>query len=76
MRRHLLSLLAALLLSWPALAFAEEAVGGSYRGIATIYYRRMWGVLWYGLYDAVGKKAFYVGAPILAVAIYLILPPA
>jgi hypothetical protein len=75
MRRHILSLLAALLLSWPALAFAEEAVGGGYRGIATIYYTLMWGILCYGLYDAFGKKAFYVGAPILAVVIYLILPP-
>ena len=76
MRRYLLSLLAALLLSWPALVFAEEAVGGSYRGIATLYYTLVWGILCYGLYDAFGKKAFYVGAPILAVAIYLILPPA
>jgi hypothetical protein len=75
MGRYLLSLLAALLLSWPALTFAEEAVGGSYRGIATIYYTLMWGILCYGLYDAFGKKAFYVGAPILAAAIYLILPP-
>jgi len=76
MRRQILSLVAALWLWWPALAVAEEAVGGGYRGIATIYYTLMWGILCYGLYDAFGKKAFYVGAPILAVAIYLILPPA
>ena len=55
-------------------ALAEEAVGGGYRGIATLYYTVIWSILCYGLYDAFGKKAFYVGAPILALSIYLILP--
>lgn len=59
---------------WPSLAFAEGA-GGSYRGIASLYYTLMWGILCYGLYDTFGKTAFYVGAPILAVGIYMMLPP-
>jgi hypothetical protein len=59
---------------WPALAFAEGA-GGSYRGIASLYYTLMWGILCYGLYDTFGKMALYVGGPILAVVLYLILPP-
>lgn len=48
---------------------------GTYRGIATMYYTLMWLVLCYGLYDTFGKTALYVGAPILAVATYLLLPP-
>ena len=76
MRRLLFTLLTALTCWWPSLALAEEAVGGSYRGIATLYYTLVWGILCYGLYDAFGKKAMYVGAPILALAIYLVLPPA
>jgi hypothetical protein len=62
------------LLFWPSLASAEEAVGGSYRGIASIYYVLMWGILCYGLFDAFGKKAFYIGAPLLAVGLYFLLP--
>jgi len=59
----------------PGLAFAEEEVmRSSYRGIASLYYTIMWGILCYGLYDAFGKKALYVGAPILALGIYLLLP--
>jgi hypothetical protein len=27
------------------------------------------------LYDVFGKKAMYVGGPILAIGIYLLLPP-
>jgi len=60
----------------PHLAMAEEAMEASYRGIATIYYVLIWGILAYGLLDAFGKKALYVGAPILAVIIYFLLPPA
>jgi len=59
---------------WPMFAYAEGA-GGSYRGIASLYYTLMWGILCYGLYDTFGKTAFYVGAPILAVITYLMLPP-
>lgn len=58
---------------WPTLASAEE-VHGSYRGIGSIYYTFIWVVLCYGLYDAFGKKAMYIGAPILAIAAYFALP--
>ena len=68
-------LLIGLAVWWPTLAFAEGA-GGSYRGIGTMYYTLMWVVLCYGLYDTFGKTAMYIGAPILAVAAYLLLPPA
>jgi hypothetical protein len=59
---------------WPTVAFAEGA-GGSYRGIGSIYYTFMWAVLTYGIYDTFGKTAMYIGAPILAIAAYLLLPP-
>jgi len=74
--RLLQSFLIGLVTSWPALAIAEEAASGSYRGIGTIYYTFIWVVLCYGLYDAFGKKAMYIGAPILAVAAYFALPHA
>jgi hypothetical protein len=41
-----------------------------------MYYTLIWVVLCYGLYDTFGKKAMIIGAPILAVAAYLLLPPA
>ncbi|HLZ35979.1 MAG TPA: hypothetical protein VKP13_18400 [Nitrospira sp.] len=69
-----LGLLIGLAVWWPSFAFAEGA-GGTYRGIASLYYTLMWGILVYGLYDTFGKTAVYVGAPILAVGIYLMLPP-
>jgi hypothetical protein len=65
-----------LLTSWPTLALAEGEVSGGYRGISSIYYTFIWVVLSYGLYDAFGKKAFYIGAPILAVIAYFALPHA
>ena len=64
-----------LLLSWPGLLWAEEPHAG-YRGIATVYYTLIWGILVYGLWDAFGKKAFYVGAPVMAIVIYFLLPSA
>ena len=67
-------LLVALTVWFPAFALAEGA-GGTYRGIAQIYYTLIWVILCYGLYDVFGKKAMYVGAPILAIGIYLLLPP-
>ena len=72
--RYLHALLVGLPVWWLAFAYAEEA-GGSYRGIASLYYTLMWGILCYGLYDTFGKTALYVGAPILAVITYLMLPP-
>ena len=70
-----LGLLIGLVVWFPALAFAEGA-GGGYRGIAQIYFTFIWAVLCYGLHDAFGKKAMYVGAPILAIVIYFFLLPA
>jgi hypothetical protein len=72
--RYLLGILIGLMVWWPASALAEGA-GGSYRGIASLYYTLMWAILSYGLYDTFGKTALYVGAPILAVITYLMLPP-
>lgn len=72
--RLVLIVLLGLAVWWPTLAFAEGA-GGTYRGIATMYYTLMWVVLCYGLYDTFGKTALYVGAPILGIATYLLLPP-
>jgi hypothetical protein len=68
------SFLIGLTIWWPTVAFAEGA-GGSYRGIGTIYFTFMWAVLCYGLYDTFGKTAMYIGAPILAIAAYFLLPP-
>lgn len=72
--RYLLALLVGFTTWWPTFAFAEGA-GGTYRGIATMYYTLMWVVLCYGLYDTFGKTALYVGAPILAIVTYFALPP-
>jgi len=72
--KALIHLAIALLVLLPELAWAEDVTHGGYRGIATIYYALIWGILVYGLWDAFGKKAFYVGAPVMAVIIYLLLP--
>lgn len=71
--RLVLTLLVSLAIWCPTFAFAEGA-GGSYRGIAQMYYTLMWLILCYGVYDTFGKKALYVGAPILAVGLYMMLP--
>lgn len=71
--RAVFGALLGLAIWWPTLALAEGA-GGSYRGIASMYYTLIWVVLCYGLYDTFGKKAMYVGGPILAVATYFMLP--
>jgi hypothetical protein len=69
--------LVTVLTSWlPTLAWAEEGPTGGYRGIATIYYTLIWVVLSYGLYDSFGRRALYIGAPIIAVIIYFALPSA
>ena len=74
--KALIPLIAALILSWPDLLWAEDAPHGGYRGIATMYYTLIWGVLVYGLWDVFGKKAFYIGAPVMAIIIYFLLPSA
>jgi hypothetical protein len=60
--KAMVHLVIALLLSWPGLVWAEDAPQAGYRGIATI------------LWDAFGRKALYVGAPVMAVIIYFLLP--
>ncbi|HSF70261.1 MAG TPA: hypothetical protein VLA47_07745 [Nitrospira sp.] len=72
--KALIHLVMTLLVSWPALVWAEEAPQTGYRGIATLYYTLIWGILTYGLWDAFGKKALYIGAPVMAVVIYFLLP--
>ena len=41
----------------PTLALAEEAGGGTYRGIGAIYYTIIGAIPIYGVNDAFGKKA-------------------
>jgi hypothetical protein len=71
---RVLSVLIGLMTFWPTLALAEQA-GGTYRGIGSIYYTIIGAVLIYGVYDAFGKKAMYVAGPIIAIGLYLLLPP-
>jgi hypothetical protein len=63
---------AILALGSPALALAEES--GGYRGIGTLYFTFMGAILIYGVYDAFGKTAMYVMAPIIVIGLYLLLP--
>jgi len=72
---RVLSVLIGLTTFWPTLALAEEAGGGTYRGIGTIYYTIIGAILIYGVNDAFGKKAMYVAAPIIVIGLYLLLPP-
>ena len=65
--------LIGLMTFWPTLALAEEA-GGTYRGIGSIYYTFIGAILIYGVYDAFGKMAMYITAPIIVIGLYLLLP--
>ena len=67
-------LLAMGLLASPTLALAVEHNAG-YRGIGYIYFTFIGAVLIYGVYDAFGKMAMYVMAPIILVGLFLMLPP-
>ena len=71
---RVLGILIGLTTFGPTLALAEGA-GGTYRGIGTIYYTIIAAILIYGVNDAFGKKAMYVAAPIIVIALYLLLPP-
>ena len=44
-------------------------------GIGSIYFTVIGAILIYGVYDAFGKKAMYVAGPIIAIGLYLMLPP-
>jgi hypothetical protein len=70
--KRLAAFSAILTLGSPALALAEEH--GGYRGIGTLYFTFMAAILIYGVYDAFGKKAMYVMAPIIVIGLYLMLP--
>lgn len=70
--KRLTAFSAILTLGSPALALAEEH--GGYRGIGTLYFTFMAAILIYGVYDAFGKKAMYVMAPIIVIGLYLMLP--
>jgi hypothetical protein len=74
MMNRFCSVLIGLMTFWPTLAMAEEA-GGTYRGIGSIYYTIIGVILIYGVYDSFGKKAMYIAGPIIAVGLYLMLPP-
>jgi len=62
------------LLASPTLALAVEHQAG-YRGIGLMYFSLMGVILVYGVYDSFGKMAMYIMAPIIAVGLYLMLPP-
>ena len=67
-------LLAGGILASPTLALAVEHSAG-YRGIGSIYFTFIGAVLIYGVYDAFGKTAMYVMAPIIVIGLYFMLPP-
>ncbi|TAJ10567.1 MAG: hypothetical protein EPO61_01790 [Nitrospirae bacterium] len=72
--RRLLGWVAGMaLVGTPTLALAEGA-GGSYKGIAQIYFTFITVILMYGVYDVFGKKTMYVAAPIIVFGMYMLLP--
>jgi hypothetical protein len=75
MRRLMGWLFGVSLAGVPAMALAEGA-GGSYKGIAQIYFTFITVILIYGVYDVFGKKAMYVAAPVILIGMYLLLPKA
>jgi len=75
MRRLMGWVSGAALAGVPAVALAEGA-GGSYKGIASIYFTFITVILIYGVYDVFGKKAMYIAAPVIAIGMYLLLPKA
>jgi hypothetical protein len=72
--KRVAALSAGLILGSPTLALAVEHSAG-YRGIGQLYFSFMAAILIYGVYDAFGKTAMYVMAPIIVVGLYLMLPP-
>ena len=71
--KRLATLSAGLILGSPALALAVEHNAG-YRGIGQMYFSLMAAILIYGVYDAFGKTAMYVMAPIILIGLYMLLP--
>ena len=71
--KRLATLSAGLILGSPALALAAEHNAG-YRGIGQLYFSFMAAILIYGVYDAFGKTAMYIMAPIILIGLYMMLP--
>ena len=77
--KRLFSLLTGLALAVrPEIALAEE-VGGGYEGIASVYFTLIGLILIFGAYSVMGpktyrKKAMRVITPVIAIALYLMLP--
>lgn len=71
---RLATISAGLILGSPTLALAAEHSAG-YRGIGQLYFSFMAAILIYGVYDAFGKTAMYVTAPIILIGLYMMLPP-
>jgi hypothetical protein len=67
------SMATGLVASWPTLALAEE-VGGTYRGIGSIYFTLIGAILIYGVYDSFGKRAAYIVGPLIVIGLYMMLP--
>lgn len=75
MKRTWQLLCCMLLAIMPGLAFAEGA-GGSYQGIASMYYFFIGVILAFGVYDIFGKKIMMYAVPVIAIGLYLLLPEA
>lgn len=72
--KRVAALSAGLILGSPTIALAVEHSAG-YRGIGQLYFSFMAAILIYGVYDAFGKTAMYVMAPIIVIGLYMMLPP-
>ena len=71
---RLILVMAGVLMSlMPSVALAEGA-GGSYKGIATIYYMLIAAILSYGVYDIFGKKVGKFAAPLIFILMYVLVP--
>lgn len=70
---RILCITTGLIASWPTLVLAEE-VGGSYRGIGSIYFTLIGAILIYGVYDSFGKRAAYILGPLIVIGLYVMLP--
>jgi hypothetical protein len=72
--KRLATLSAGFILASPTFALAAEH-SASYRGIGQLYFSFMAAILIYGVYDAYGKMAMYITAPIILGGLYMMLPP-
>ncbi len=73
MKRLMASLIGALPIAAPSLAFASYA-GAGYRGIASLYYTFIALVLVYGVYDTFGKNVgTHISASVIVIGAYLLV---